>query len=188
MAALAAAPAPVCAGWGLVSGAKPVAVAKSTLTVTPVGEWNRLSRRPSPKSEAWTRDGLALNELMFISAVVKGETLFKERNKKDKPLPKFDPAMLAPDLVQLYESSARIVLNTSAFNVDEIKPAALAGHDGVQFSYTYAVEGDNLQHRGEARAAIIDGKLYVINFAAASIHYFDASIAEVRAMMDNARI
>jgi hypothetical protein len=40
----------------------------------------------------------------------------------------------------------------------------------------------------EARAAIVGGKLYLITFAAPEIHYFDANIAEARAIMDSAKI
>jgi len=167
---------------------QPITVAKSSLTVKPTNDWNRWSRRPSKKGELWTLDGLNLNELTFFAGVVSGEALYKERNKKDKPLPKFDPKMLAPDIVQMFEASNRIILETSLFEIDSVEPAKLGGHDGVHFTYHYTIQADEVRRKGDARAAIVDGKLYLINFVAPAIHYYDASIAEVRAIMDNASI
>lgn len=176
------------AGWKEMPTGAAVAVAKSSLTITPKSDWNRWSRRPSTKGEIWTLDGVALNELSFFAGVASGESLFKERNKKDKPLPKFNTNMLAPDIAQLFESSLRIILETSLFQIDSIEPAKFAGNDGVHFTYRYTVQADEVRRKGEARAAIIGGKLYLINFVAPEIHYYDAGIEEARAIMDGAHL
>ena len=181
-------PGPAVAGWKVMPAGLATAVAKSTLKVTPQSAWNRWSARPSKKGEAWTLDGMALNELSFFAGIAPGEPLLKERNKKDKPLPRFSAQMLAPELVQFFEATNRIVLNTSLFEIDSVEPVRLAGHDGVRFTYHFSVEGDGLRRNGEARAAVIGGKLYLINFSAPAIHYFDANIAEVRAIMDSATL
>lgn len=188
-AALAVAtPGPALAGWKVMPAGQAAAVAKSGLKVTPRSAWNRSSARPSKKGESWTLDGMLLNELRFFAGIAPGESLVKERNKKDKPLPKFSAQMLAPDIVQYFEATQRIVLGTSLFEVDSVEPATLAGHQGVRFTYHYAVQGDELRRNGEARAAIIGGKLYLIDFSAPALHYFDANIAEVRTLMDGAKL
>lgn len=188
-AALAVAtPGPALAGWKVMPAGQAAAVAKSGLKVTPQSAWNRSSARPSKKGESWTLDGMLLNELRFFAGIAPGESLVKERNKKDKPLPKFSAQMLAPDIVQYFEATQRIVLGTSLFEVDSVEPATLAGHQGVRFTYHYAVQGDELRRNGEARAAIIGGKLYLIDFSAPALHYFDANIAEVRTLMDGAKL
>ncbi|MGF7146638.1 hypothetical protein FHS96_000247 [Sphingomonas zeicaulis] len=187
--ALTVAPvASLSAGWKVMTHGVPVAVAKSSMTVTPAVDWNRWSARPSKKGELWTLDGLALNELAFFAGVTEGEALFRERDKKNKPLPKFKSKMLAPDVVQMFEGSMRIVLDTALFEIDTVEPAKLSGHDGVRFTYHYTVKADELRRLGEARAAVIGGKLYLVNFQAPAIHYYDANIAEVRAMMDSVKI
>jgi len=38
------------------------------------------------------------------------------------------------------------------------------------------------------RAAVIGGKLDLINFAAPAIHYYEAAIDEARAIMDSAKL
>ncbi len=180
---------PALAGpWSLVPASQPIAVAKSTLTVTPPSPWNRWKIRPSKKGEIWTQDGVSLNALTFTAGVMAGEPIYKERNKKDLPLPKFDPRMTGPDIVQMFEATNRILLKTSLFEVDHVEPAKLAGHDGVRFSYHYVVQDEEVRRKGEARAAIIGGKLYLIDYAAPAIHYFDTGIEEARAIMDGARL
>ena len=73
-----------------------VTVAKSSMTVTPGRAWNRWSTRPSKRGETWTLDGVSLNELSFFGGVQPGEAIYRERNRKDEPLPKFDARMLRP--------------------------------------------------------------------------------------------
>jgi len=185
---LGASSVPASAGWAVMADHQPVAVAKSTLTVTPGSDWNRWSKRPSKNGEIWTLDGVSLNELSFLAGISSGETLYKDRKKKDRPLPKFDAKMIAPDIVQLFEASNRIILQTSLFEIDKVEPATLAGHAGVHFTYHYTVQADEVRRKGEARAAVIGSKLYLINFAAPMIHYYDANAPEARAIMDSAKL
>jgi len=185
---LAAVPNAADAGWKVMAAGQPVAVAKSSMRVTPSSAWNRWSARPSKKGEIWTLDGVSLNELSFYAGIAPGEAIFKERNKKDKPLPKFSAQMLAPEIVQLFEATSRITLATSLFEIDSVEPTTFLGKPGVRFTYHYSVQGDELRRNGEGRAAVINGKLYLSNFAAPAIHYFDASIGEVRGIMDGATL
>jgi len=180
--------APVTAGWKLMPRAAAVTVAKSAMTVTPGEDWNRWSVRPSKRGETWTLDGVSLNELSFFGGVLPGEAIYRERSKKDEPLPKFSATMLAPEIVQAVEGSYRILLRTSLFAVDGMEPAPLGGHPGVRFTFHYTVQDEDVRRKGEGRAAIVDGKLYLITFAAPEIHYFDAGVAEARQVMDSARI
>lgn len=184
MAAALGMSAPVLAGWTLINSGKPVLVAKSKkMKVTPSGVWNKWSARPSKKGELWTRDGFSLNEVFFLAEVASGEPIFKERNKKDKPLPKFKSDMLLTDLVDLYEGSARIIMQTSKFEVSKVEPSKLGKHDAVRFQYNYVVGEEALTRKGEVVAANIGGKLYMMSFAAPDIEYFDRDIAEFRDMV-----
>jgi len=56
--------------------------------VTPSEDWNRNTDRPIKKGEVWTLDGAVLNELYFVSGLAAGETLFRDLDKKENPLPK----------------------------------------------------------------------------------------------------
>ncbi|MFM5908218.1 MAG: hypothetical protein ACKOPO_11645 [Novosphingobium sp.] len=188
-AALALLPAgQAMAGWKLVKPATATAVAKSTLTVSAGEEWNRNSYRPIKKAELWTLDGLALNEVYFVSGLIAGEPLYREVDKKNKPLPKMAKAMQLTDIPEFFESSQRVALGTSLFELTGTEPVKFAGADGVRFTFEYAVQGNPMRYKGMAQAALIKGQLYLISYIAPSIHFFDRDRAKAEAIMASARI
>lgn len=191
-AALLAAPAlqtPALAGWKAMPAGQTAAVAKSNMKVTPSVAWNRQTSRAAGKNvETWTLDGPLLNEVAYFGGVADGEPLFKERQKKDKPLPRFKASMLPTDIVTLFEASNRIVLESSLFAIDKVEPATLGGHKGVRFEYHYSMQGDQLNRRGEAVGAIVGGKLYLVSFVAPEIHYFDRDVVQFRKIVETTAI
>lgn len=187
--ALAAAPAaPALAGWKLVEQGKPVAVAKSTLKVTPGEAWNRGSLRPIKTSEIWTLDGVNLNELYFVTGLAAGGTLYRDTKKKDQPLPKFKAGMELTEIPEFVESSTRLALSTSVFEMTEVQPTTFAGQAGVRFSYQYAVEGSSLKRRGLGVGTVVGGKLHLITFTAPSLYFFERDLAKVEAIIASATI
>lgn len=177
---------PALAGWKLMKQGAPVAVAKGTLRVTPHEDWNRTSARPIPKGELWTIDGALLNELYFVSGLLPGETLYRDAAKKERPLPKLGVATQLTDIPEFFESSNRLVLDTSVFQITGIQPARLGGHDGIRFTFEYAVPGSTLARKGVAVATVSAGKLYLISFVAPSLFYFDRDRAKAEAIMASA--
>ena len=160
-------------------------VAKSTLTVTPDRAWNKAGR-PGRLSEAWTLDGLSINELTFYGGIIDGKTMFREVDKTNAPLPKFNKTMLAPDIATLLESSYRVALGTSLIKVDTIEPSTFAGAPGFKFTYSFAVS-DEVKRKGVARGAIIGDKLYMMTYEAPSIHYFNRDVSSFDKIADSAR-
>lgn len=187
-AALGLAATPAIAGFKLVPKGTPVTVAKSTLTVTPSVDWNRLGARPGRNAESWTLDGLTLNDLTFYSGIANDTTLFRDAKKKTAPLPRFSSTMLAPDVAQLFESSYRVSIGTSLMSIDGVEPATFAGRPGFHFSYTFVIQGEEVRRKGEATGAVIGGKLYLITFEAPVIHYFDATRDAAKTVVDSAKI
>ncbi|MDE2403732.1 MAG: hypothetical protein KGM17_03320 [Sphingomonadales bacterium] len=187
-AGLAAMPtAPALAGWKLVSHGAEVKVAKSALGVTPSEDWNRWSTRPIAKGEVWTLDGAGLNELYFVSGLAAGETLFKDARKKDAPLPKLPANAQLTDIPDFFESSERVGLNTSAFELIGSEPAKLGGRSAIRFTYRYAVEGSALQRKGVATATLENGQLTLIAFAAPETFIFNRDAPKALAVMNSAR-
>lgn len=165
-----------------------VAVAKSPLTVTPDREWNRLSARPGKLGETWTIDGDVLNRLSFYGGVLPGTTLFREVDKKDRPLPKVRADMLPTDIPALFEQSYRIAESSGLFSIDMVEPATLGGAPGVRFAFSFSKDGEDVARKGEAVAAMVGGKLWLISFEAPALHYHDAGIAAARAVMNSAQL
>jgi len=174
------------AGNSLIVPNQSVAVAKSPLTVRPSGEWNKLAARPGRSSETWTIDGDTLNCLTFYGGIEDGRTLFREVDKRGKPLPHFSSTMLLTDVPGLVENSYRIALGTSLFQVGKIEPVTLAGQRAVHFAYDFVSQGDDLHRKGEGYAAIAHGKLFMITFEAPALYYFDAGIETARQVVSSA--
>lgn len=174
---------PVMASWAAMKPEVEVKVAKGTMAVKPATEWNRSSMRPSRRSEAWTRDGVNLNELTFYGAISDGESILRQGWMIEEKLPRFKSDMLLTDIAELFESTNRLALQSPVFKMGKVEPAKLGRYDGVRFGYSYAAQAEDIERRGEAVAAIVDGKLYIVNFVAPSLHYFDAGIGEVRSMI-----
>jgi len=59
--------------------------------------------------------------------------------------------------------------------------------DGIRFTYEY-VDADNLPRKGEARAALIKGQLYMATFDAPRLHYFEATLDDFHALTDSAAL
>jgi hypothetical protein len=175
--------APAQAGWKLVESATPAVVAKSTMKVTPAEQWNRWTYKPIKKSEVWTLDGVALNELYFVSGLIAGEPLYREANKKDNPLPKFRAGMQLTDIPEFYESSTRVVLGVSSFTISGVEPFKFGGNDGVKFSYEYALANSALTRKGVAVGTIVQNKLHLISFTAPTLYYFDRDRSRAEAIM-----
>lgn len=174
--------------WKLVRGGEVRKVGTDEMRVTAVGDWNRSTDSELRRNESWTQHGTGLDDLSFYGGIAKGKPLFRQRDKKKDPLPKFDPAMLPTDIAEWFENSARIALNSAVFEVGTVRPANLAGARGIEMDFTYATEGDNLERQGTARAAVIGGKLYVISFDAPKIHYYGAGLPTALAIMNSARV
>jgi hypothetical protein len=187
-AALLATSAPAIAGYKLIPPNKPVAVAKGAIRVTPANAWNRLTSRPGRYAESWTLDGLTLNDITFYGGIGNDTTLFRELDKKNRPLPRFSSTMLLPDIAQLFEASYRVAVDTSLMSIDSIEPATFSGMPGFRFAYSFTVQGEEVKRKGEAVGAVIGGKLYMISYEAPAIHYYDKSIESFRVLAASASV
>lgn len=164
-----------------------VPVAQSTVTVAPSRDWNRLNGKIGKNTESWTLDGGQLNDVTFYGGIAPGNPLVKERSKKKEPLPKFTATTLVVEVPELLETTYRTYKNLGSFSVTLTEPVKFLGQDGVRFTYVYT-DQDELTRKGEARAAIIKGKLYMMTFDAPRLHYFDRTIDDFHALVDSATL
>lgn len=171
----------------LVHAGTRVSVAHSELSVTPDRDWNKLDGRPGRNAEIWTLDGELLNNLSFYGGVESGRPIFREVDRRNRPLPRFQANMLPSDIPVLLESSYRIARDVRIFSVDSQEPIDFAGTSGIRFTFSF-VGPDEIRRRGEAHGAIIDGKLYLITFEAPQIHFFGRDIAAFQAVASSVNI
>lgn len=189
VAALVALPAvPAMAGWKLVDTNVETKINKSAMVATPGEQWNRWSVRPIKTSEVWTLDGVALNELYFVTGLASGGTLYRDAKKKDQPLPKLSASMDLTDIPGFVESSTRIALATSVFEMTSVEPAKLGSEPAIKFAYTYAVEGSPLKRRGMGVGTIKKGSLYLVTFVAPDLYYFERDQPKVEKIIESIRL
>ena len=162
-------------------------VAASSLTVIPARDWNQLSARIGKNTETWTLDGEQLNDVTFFGGIEAGKPLVKEKSKKREPLPKFTKSTLLAEVPELLERTSRAYKGSGSFLVATVEPVRFLDSDGVYFSYEFTDE-DQLTRKGEARAAIIRGKLYMITLEAPRLNYFGKVAPDFRALADTARL
>lgn len=162
-----------------------VAVANSAVSVIPSRDWNQLNARIGKNTETWTLDGEQLNEVTFYGGIAAGMPLVKERNKKRDPLPKFTTETLLVEVPELLERTYRTYKDIGTFQLISTKPGTLLGKDGVFFTYEYS-DADELTRKGEARAAIVNGKLYMVTFDAPRLNYFSKVVGDFRVLADTA--
>jgi hypothetical protein len=108
-------------------------------------------------------------------------------SKKHKPLPKFTNETLLVEIPELVEGTYRASRDIATFTVTGATPDRFLDHDGIRFTFEY-VDEDALPRRGEGRAALVNGLLYMAVFAAPRLNYYDRTLADFRALTDSARI
>ena len=155
-------------------------IARGSFSASPDSEWNRLQQREGKYQESWTRDGDNLNEITFFGGVPVGEPLFKERDKKDNPLPKVTANMLVTDIPILLESTYRVHFGTPQMRIGRQEPAEIDGRPGIRFSYAFVRRDDEVERSGEAIGAVVDGKLYLVTYEAPSLYFFDRDVPNFR--------
>ena len=171
----------------LIEANEAVSVARSDLTVTPSVEWNRISQRPGRRAERWTLDGELLNDVLFFAEIREEDTLFREVNRRERPLPEFTSNMLLVDIPTFLEGSLRVVKNIASFETTHAEPTQFLGVAGIRFEYT-ALGADDLARNGIAVASVIDGELFMMTYEAPAIHYFERDRAAFEQLVATAHL
>lgn len=164
-----------------------VTVAGSAVSVTPTREWNKLDGKLGKHTETWTLDGRQLNDVTFFGGVPNGQPLFRERSKKREPLPKFTDETLLVEIPELLEGTYRANGQLASFDLVKTEPAPFLGRDGIFFEFEFT-DGDQLTRRGQAFAAIIDQKLYMVKYEAPRLAYFEKSLADFQSLAESASL
>jgi len=184
---LAAALLASCAAYTLVPAQSRVVV-HNGLSVQPTRAWNGSTGTNEPNLRVWTMDGPMLNTLGFVAGLDNGASIIKTPSGKE-PMPVFRSTMGGSEVAELFEATlTRAVQGGSIVRTTNVRPATFAGKPGFRFDFSYMNQDDDLERRGVAAGTIHGGKLYLIFFHAARIHYFPSNIDEVEAIITSAQI
>lgn len=158
-------------------------IAKGVFSAKPETRWNRLQQRDGNFQEIWTIDGDRLNRVVFFGGVPVGQPLLRERDKKRDPLPAVTGNMLLPDIPLLLERTYRTKYGIAIMTIGRQEPATLDGRQAIAFDYTYIDPEYEVETKGEAVAALENGRLFIVAFEAPSVYYFDRDIEKFRSLV-----
>lgn len=160
------------AGNSLVPARQPVSIAKGQMTVLPVQEMNRLGARPGPLVEQWTLDAPQLNHFLLIGGVPVGQSMLRERNKKDRPLPKLSASAGPAELFEFYSGSLTAANPALTLTPVKLEPARVQDCEGVIAEFEDVRQGDDLRRRGRALLCMRGNLMFGVSLTAPDLHYF----------------
>jgi hypothetical protein len=162
------------------------------LQVTAGTGWNLASSYATPgqrkQTQTWTKDGLLLDRLIIIPAVGDGESIFQTRDKS-AALPPFRANMLPNELEELTESTIVKMFGegAAAVSTENLRPWRFSDQRGVLFDINVAVT-ESPDYRGTVGAFVVDKKLYMIMYVAATPYYYDKHKTEAESVIQSAVI
>ncbi|MCP5366807.1 MAG: hypothetical protein H6907_10380 [Hyphomicrobiales bacterium] len=182
--ALLCATAAACQSITKVDAGKPVKVGDS-FRVHPQIAWNRIE---VGGDEMWTVHGPLLHYMRFIKAIDDGDPLFKVKDSgsKDVKAPVYRKGMSPLEVAELFETT-QTMGGAQKVKVSGVRPQVLGGRDGFRFDYAYATKGGLLKD-GFAVGFEKDGKLRMILFEGAHLHYFPAYRERAEKMIETIEV
>lgn len=195
LAALLAVSTPAEAQFFGLGGYSPVSarehrVGDGNMAVTPPRPWNRAPRSiffDLSEVEDWTQNGLYLDGISLVTDLKDKKALIRQYRRADRQVPVFRSDMTAPELAAMVESLYRIRGGAVDFKTTSLTPRQFMGYPGFQQDYEH-LDGDEVRRKGRVVGAVIGGRLYMILFDAARMHYFDAGIGDFEAIVNSARL
>ncbi|MBL8808013.1 MAG: hypothetical protein JNN22_14295 [Rhodospirillales bacterium] len=163
------------------------------LALTPDRTWSRASAQvQSDWAEVWTIDGPLLNSFRVAAGIESGKPLVARRGEAAKALPVFRKGMALEDMVDLVQSTLANTAGAKDFVPISVRPEKVAGQDAVAFEFTYGTgtAGSSIEtdRRALGTAFEADGRLYVLLFEAAEVHYFEKLRPAAEAIIRSARL
>ena len=164
-------------------------VINGELAVQPSKTWSRLSGSifGSHVTE-WTMDGHKLNMLCFIAGLEDNTSIHRTKIGKT-PEPVFRSTMGANEVMELFEAAMSRPASTPViFRTSGLRPERFAGVDGFRFDFSFVDQADEVERKGTAVGAVHKGKLYLVFYHGARIHFFGKNLPEVESIIRSARI
>lgn len=171
-----------CAQYTLVGPGR--TTAPGGVSVEPGVAWNRAS---GSAPEVWTMDGMLLDEVIFLGGVPDGRPLALMGGASRDNLAPFRSTMTANEVMDLYEASWSSLAKTSVTETSNLRPAKLGGVDGFRFDARYT-GANEVETQASVVGAVQGGKLYLIIYQGARLHYFAAHLPDFERLVQSIRL
>lgn len=132
-----------------------------------------------------TIDGWQLNRLYVIDGLKSGDYIVRPASK-EKPTPTFRTGMTPIEQVELVAESV-VAMGYQRVETEGLRPIKVGDADGLRADIS-AKSPEGLNISGVTQIVEVKGRLYVILYLAPAEHYFEATRAEVEAIMASARV
>lgn len=146
--------------------------------------WNQVNLPGRSSPLLWTQDGITVDALELWVGIKDGANLV-ELAKDKRPLT-FRAGMQPHELVGLFEGA--IGRDGSTFTLDKLEPADFLGGTGIRFEYTVLRKVDDVRLSGVGWAAVRNGELFAMTFAAPRLGFFPRHRDKVEQAARSARI
>lgn len=178
---------------GCAQVSKVAAVADGTVTVRDrlivvvPDEWNQFERGPNPQATTWTHEGIFVDALQFWVGLKDGELMAPTPNQPAglKPL-SFKASMQTAEVAELLQSLW--TRDGSVFTLESIEPHVFIGAPGFRLRYSLVRKFDEVRMRGVAWGAVRNGELFVLNFTAPRLTFYDLYLPKAEAIAQSARL
>ena len=176
-----------CAPFSLVPANERITLGNG-LSVQPGEAWSALTTTNEPNLRIWTMDGPLLNTMAFVPGVENGGSILKSQPGKE-PMPVFRSGMGPSEVAELFEATiAKSIQGGSIVKTSGLRPAPFGDKQGFRFDFTLVNQADEVERKGVAAGTVHNGRLYLIYFHGARMHYFPKRAQEVERVIASARI
>jgi len=162
------------------------------LSVVAPRPWNRQRARlfsffDIREVEDWTLNGPYLDGITFVTGLKSGRNMIYQRRSENQQVPAFRADMTAPEIASMLESLYRVRGGAVDFKTLGLQPRPFLGVNGFQLDYEH-LDDDELWRKGRVVGAVVNGRLYLILFDAARLHYYNAALPDFEAIVQSAQL
>ena len=148
-------------------------------TVQPQISWSLVTK--GGKTEVWTVDGPALQQIRFVKGIPDGERLFKVRN--GDRLPAYKDPMNAHEIMEFIVDSLTAI-GMIRVHATGLRPASFGSEPGFRFDLTFRSRG-GLEMEGFVLGMVMQERLHLILYWGASRHYYPKHRDDVEQIIDS---
>jgi hypothetical protein len=168
-----------CARYTLVEP-RPRTIA-DLYTVEPQTRWNALT---DGKWEVWTIDGAGLEAIQFLTGLDDGEPLFRAVDVQKRM--KFRKTMSRSELAELLADGLTSI-GVQNITVTNLRPQKFGAADGFRCELTFVTK-NGLEKQGMAAGGTVNGRLYLVLYTGAKLHYYEAHRGEAERIIQSIRM
>lgn len=174
-----------CATVNKVDSGKRAVGDRFVLTIE--GAWNHIDFPGIKPAQAWTMEGLAIDELLIYSGIRDGQALHPEFSSDSKKKNfSFRSTMQTEEVVSAFEGM--LSRDGSTFKLIKLEPFTLGGKKGFRFEYERIRKRDNVQQNGVGYGAVDKGELFALIYHAPRLTFFPRQFSRVEAIARSAQI